>query len=115
MAAVAALAAHERAYSEHWVVPGPGSITLEQVLDIVAGHLGRRPRVRTAGPLTLRLLAPFMKPLRAFLPMVPHYVQPIVYDGGKLRGLLGEVATTPYQDAIPSTLDWMLGRSGAAA
>jgi hypothetical protein len=47
------------------------------------------------------------------MPMVPHYVREIRYDANKLRGLLGEVSMTPYEEVVPATLDWLRSRSGA--
>jgi hypothetical protein len=51
----------------------------------------------------------FSADLRGFMPMVPHYVQPLRYDATKLRGLIGELETTAYEEAIPTTLDWIEG------
>jgi len=85
------------------------------VLDIAQRHLGREVRPRTAGFSTLRVLSLFVSDIRALLPMVPHYLGPIQYDGAKLRKLLGEIRTTPYQEAIPRTLDWLARRQTATA
>jgi nucleoside-diphosphate-sugar epimerase len=108
MKAVARLALSEAAYGRRWIVPGPGPITAEQVAAIASRHLGRRVAVRGAGPLLLRLVSLFSRDLRDFLPMVPFYMKPIRYDGSRLRELLGELPATPYEKAIPRTLDWLL-------
>jgi nucleoside-diphosphate-sugar epimerase len=105
MRIVAELATHEEAYGEHWIVPGGGPLTLDNVVGIAKAHLGRPVFQRCARPWLLKVLALFVSELRGFLPMVPHYVQPIAYDGSKLRGLLGDLALTPYEKAIPVTLD----------
>ncbi len=42
------------------------------------------------------------------MPMVPYYLQPIAFDGSKLRALLGEIPATPYELAVPVTLDWLM-------
>jgi nucleoside-diphosphate-sugar epimerase len=91
-------------------VPTAGPISLQQVGEIVGRHLGREIRVRSAGPFTLRLLSLFVGDIRALLPMVPHYLGPIQFDGTKLRKLLGEIPATPYQQAIPQTLDWLAAK-----
>jgi nucleoside-diphosphate-sugar epimerase len=110
MKATAELALRQEAYGERWIVPTAGPISLQQVGEIVQRHLGREIRVRTAGLFTLRLLSLFVGEIRALLPMVPHYLGPIQYDGSRLRGVLGEVPATPYKDAIPQTLDWLAGK-----
>jgi len=39
-------------------------------------------------------------------------VRPVRYDTSKLRGLLGEVKTTPFEEAIPATLGWIAQERG---
>jgi hypothetical protein len=51
----------------------------------------------------------FSADLRAFMPMVPHYAEPISYDETTLAELIGPIDHTPYQQAIPETLDWLSG------
>lgn len=107
MRTVAALAARREAYGERWIVPGAGPLTGDDVERIVSEHLGRRVKLRAAGPTMLRLVSWFSRPLRQFMPMVPYYVEPISYDGSKLRALLGEPGVTSYRDGIAATLDWL--------
>ncbi|HET6520532.1 MAG TPA: NAD(P)H-binding protein [Geminicoccaceae bacterium] len=118
MRAIADLAAREQAYGERWIVAGAGPIPLTRVVELAERHLGRPVRVRSAGPLTVRVLGLFNRQLRELMPLVPTYVRPIAYDGAKLRGLIGEIPTTPYEAGIPRTLDWLAERgtgSGPAA
>jgi len=61
----------------------------------------------------LRIVSLFMRQLRAFMPMVPTYLAPIRFDGSKLRALIGDIPVTPYQEAIPITLDWLTRRQGS--
>ena len=49
--------------------------------------------------------------LRSFLPMVPHYASPVRYDTSKLTGLLGAQRMTPYERAVPATLEWILAQA----
>jgi nucleoside-diphosphate-sugar epimerase len=107
MRAVTDLAAHADAYGKRWIVPGGGAITGARVAEIAGAHLGRRVRLRCAGPLVLRLVALFDRRLRPVLPMVPYYVAPISFDGARLKNLIGAVPATPYEQAIPRTLDWL--------
>jgi len=32
------------------------------------------------------------------------------FDASRLRALLGELPATPYEEAIPATLDWIARR-----
>jgi nucleoside-diphosphate-sugar epimerase len=105
MASVARLATREEAYGERWIVPGSGPTSIREIAALLERHLGRRVHVQTAGPLMLRIAALFARELRPLLPIVPLYAQPIEYDASKLRRLLGELPVTPYERAIPATLD----------
>jgi nucleoside-diphosphate-sugar epimerase len=111
MRTAAELMVREEAYGQSWVFPGGGPVTAEDLAEIAGRHLHRRVKVRAAGPSLVRLVSLFSRDLRAFLPMVPHYVKPINYDASKLGDLLGEVRITPYEEAVPATLDWMRQRA----
>ena len=102
------LSLQEQAYGERWVFPTAGPISLIGIRQIVAAHLGRPIPIRAAGPLVLKLLSLFVADLRDFMPLVPSYVQPITYHGGKLEGLLGPSVLTPYETGIPATLDALI-------
>jgi hypothetical protein len=78
---------------------------------LAGDHLGTQVRVRGTGPLMLRLVSLFSRPLREFMPMVPTYLEPIAYDGSKLRRLLGDILVTRYEEGVPTTLDWLLHRN----
>ena len=113
MRLAADLLQRNEAYGQSWVFPGGGPLTARRLAAIAGRHLGRPVRVRAAGPLALRLVALFSPGLRSFLPMLPHYTKPIRFNAGKLRSLLGDVALTPYEEAVPATLDWLRERAGA--
>ena len=113
MKTVAELAQRPEAYGERWVVPAAGPLTLTQTAAIIKSHLGAEIRARTAGPLMLRLVSLFSSELRGLMPLVPDYVKPLTYDGGKLTKLLGQVAATPYEQGIPLTLDWIKKQQGS--
>jgi nucleoside-diphosphate-sugar epimerase len=111
MRLVAALARRPEAYGERWIFPGSGPLAGAQAADIASRHLGRAVKLRAAGPGLMRIVSLFNRAAREFLPMVPHYLQPIRYDASKLTRLLGPLETTPYDKAIPATLDWLRRRA----
>jgi nucleoside-diphosphate-sugar epimerase len=111
MRVVTRLIDRDEAYGQSWIIPGSGPISPTRVAKIAGEHLHSTVKVRAAAPWLLKLLGLFSADLRAFLPMVPHYARPIRYDASKLEGLLGRPAITPYESAIPATLDWIAGRS----
>jgi nucleoside-diphosphate-sugar epimerase len=110
----AELVEYEEAYGTDWAIPGSGPLTADRLAEIAAEHLGREVTVRAAPGWLLSVLTLIVPALRRIRPVVPHYVRPVRYDTSKLRGLLGEVETTPFEEAIPRTLDWITGRQAAA-
>jgi nucleoside-diphosphate-sugar epimerase len=101
------LARHREAGGRRWVVAGSGALSARRAAEIAEAHLGRSLNVRAAPPWVLRILSLFSPDLRAFMPMVSHYAQPISYDEISLAELIGPIEHTPYQQAIPETLDWL--------
>lgn len=98
------------AFGERWIVPGSGPMSARALADLCGEVLGRRVRVRSAGPAMLWIASRFDRELRAFLPMVPLYSQPIAFDGTKLASLIGEPRRTPWPEAVRATLDWLRGQ-----
>jgi nucleoside-diphosphate-sugar epimerase len=111
MRLVVALARRPEAYGERWVFPGSGPLTGAEAAAIAARHLGRSVKLRSAGTVLMRLVSLFNRGAREFLPMVPHYLKPIRYDAAKLARLIGAPRMTPYDEAIPATLDWLRRRA----
>lgn len=107
MRVTAALADHDEAYGERYLVPGSGPISGSELAAIVSDLLGREVKLRAAGPFVLRIVSLFNSDLRTFMPMVPEYAKPITYDGSKLEALIGPTERTPYPDAVAETLRWI--------
>jgi nucleoside-diphosphate-sugar epimerase len=108
MKVAADLARHSVAYGERWVLGGSGALSARRAMEIAGGHLGREVTMRGAPPWMLRIISLFSADLRAFMPMVPHYAQPVSFDESRLAELMGPIEHTVYADAIPKTLDWIL-------
>jgi len=108
-----AISARDEAFGERWIVPGSGPISASALAALCAELLGRPVKVRAAPPWLLRLLALWKPDLRDFLPMAPHYAQPIRYDATKLAGLLGEQRPTAYRAAFAATFEWLRARGSS--
>ena len=104
---VADLLEREEAYGTDWALPGSGELTGDRFAQIASEHLERPVRLRAVSGTTLRLLALVHPALRRVRPLIPHYARPVRYDSSKLRRLLAEVETTPFERAIPRTLNWI--------
>lgn len=107
MRIAAAIGQHPEAFGAHWCLPGSGPLSGRQLAEITSRHLGRPARLRTAGPLLLRLVSLFNKDLRGFMQIVPNYMRPVSYNAKKLEGLLGPQQMTSYETGVAQTLDWI--------
>lgn len=107
---LAELALHEEAYGEPWNVPGSGAEPPRRLLSRAAEYAGTRLRLRRIRRWQARLAGLFRSDVRAFVDIMPLYEAPLVLDGSKLRGLLGELGATPYEEALPATLAWLAAR-----
>jgi nucleoside-diphosphate-sugar epimerase len=101
---VLSLADAPGAYGRFWNLAGAGAITQRALVERIFAEAGRAPRFRVASKLMLRLLGlrdPFMREL-----VEMHYLltQPVLLDDSALRGLLGTVPKTSYEDGIRRTL-----------
>lgn len=110
MAIVADLLHREEAYGSSWVFPGSGPLDGQETARIAGEHLGRPVKLRAAPRWLLRGLALVSADLRAFVPILDDYLQPMSYDAGRLETLLGPLRMTPYGETIPATLDWLAAR-----
>jgi nucleoside-diphosphate-sugar epimerase len=108
MRVAADLADHSGAYGKRWVLGGSGALSARRVAEIAGDHLGKKIAIRSAPPWMLRIISLFSADLRAFMPMVPYYVQSVSYDECHLAELIGPIEHTVYAAAIPTTLDWIL-------
>jgi nucleoside-diphosphate-sugar epimerase len=107
MRIVADLAERDEAYGTDWALPGSGPLSADRLAEIASEHLNRPIKASGAPGWLLKILALVHPAIRQIRPMIPHYARPVRYDTSKLRGLLGEVQTTPFEQAIPATLDWI--------
>jgi len=72
---------------------------------------GRNPKFIVANKTMLRVLGLFNPLMRELVEMHYLFETPVIMDDSALRGLLGDVRKTSYQDGIRQTLDAM--RAGA--
>jgi nucleoside-diphosphate-sugar epimerase len=107
MRTVADISERDEAYGTDWGLPGSGPVSPSELARIAGDHLGHEIAVKGAPPWLLKILGVFSAQIRDALPLVDHYARPVRYDTSKLEGLLGEVETTPYERAVPITLDWI--------
>lgn len=110
---VTALMEQPRAYGRTWNLAGAGVTTQRALVERIFAQGGRPPKLRVAGPLTVRALGLFNPFMRELAEMHYLHTTPVLIDDSALRGLLGEVHKTPYEEGIRRTLAAL--RPGAQA
>lgn len=88
------------AYGRVWHLAGAGTITAREVVNRAYAVTGYKPRMIVAGKTTLRLTGLFNPLMREMVEMNYLQTTPLVLDDSALRGLLGEIKKTPYDEGI---------------
>ena len=101
------LAARDDCYGEAWNFAGPGEISALAFIQKIYQTAGREPKFRSAGRTMLRMLGWFNPLMREMPEMLYLQETPVLLDDEKLRGRLGHVHKTSYDEGIRLTLDWM--------
>ena len=97
---VARLIENPAAYKRWWHLGGAGTTTTRQVVDRAFALTGHKPRVIVAGKTTLRLMGLFNPLMREMVEMNYLQTSPVVLDDSALRGLLGDIKKTTYDEGI---------------
>jgi nucleoside-diphosphate-sugar epimerase len=110
-----ALAEEPRAFGRSWNLAGPGVITQRAFVERIFQEAGRKPRYIVANKTMLRALGLFNPLLREVVEMHYLFETGVIMDDSALRGLLGEVHKTSYEDGIRETLRIMRAQANRAA
>src|SRR5450755_308144 len=104
---LAELASRDDCYGEAWHLAGSGEISALAFIQKIYQAAGREPKFRSAGRALLKILGLFNPMMRELPEMLYLQETPVLLDDAKLRGKLGEVHKTSYDDGIKLTLEWM--------
>jgi nucleoside-diphosphate-sugar epimerase len=83
-----------------WHLAGAGTITTREVVNRAFAITSQKPRMLVAGKTILRLMGLFDPLMREMVEMNYLQTSPLVLDDSALRGLLGEIKKTPYDEGI---------------
>ena len=97
---VARLVDNPAAYGRVWHLAGAGTITTREVVNRAFALTGHNPKMMVAGKTTLRLMGLFNPQMREMVEMNYLQTSPLILDDSALRGLLGEIKKTSYEDGI---------------
>jgi nucleoside-diphosphate-sugar epimerase len=97
---VAQLIDNPAAYGRWWHLAGAGAITTREIVNRAFALTGHKPRMLVAGKTTLRLMGLFNPLMREMVEMNYLQTSPLVLDDAALRGLLGDIQKTTYDEGI---------------
>src|SRR5262249_2830194 len=102
-----ALAREPRAAGRAFNLGGAGVTSQRAIAKLAFAATGHRLRAIPIGPTMTRLAGIFDPVLRELVEMAYLHTSPVIADDSALRGLLGEVAKTSYEEGVRITLDAM--------
>jgi nucleoside-diphosphate-sugar epimerase len=103
--ALVVLGEHDEALGQVWHVPSAAPITTRQFVTLAADALGVPPKMRTAGPLMMRLVGLFVPEVREMIELEYEVTQPYIVDDRKYKQCFGD-HSTPLPEAIQKTAAW---------
>jgi hypothetical protein len=108
------LGTDERAVGAVWHLPGPETVTTQELLGLVAADVGHPVGVRVLPKLAVRALGLFNPTIRELVELSYEFEQPFVLDSSKYQSTFGADAT-PLATAIAATVAWYQSRNGGAS
>jgi nucleoside-diphosphate-sugar epimerase len=104
-AGLATLGTDKRAVGQIWHLPGPETVTTQEVMDLVAIELKHPVGIRNVSKFALRAIGLVNPMMRELVEMSYEFEEPFVLDTTKYESTFG-VSGTPMATAITDTLDW---------
>jgi nucleoside-diphosphate-sugar epimerase len=101
---VTALMANEGAWGKTWHFGGAGVATQKELAERVFAMAGRKPKIFAIGKTGLRVMGLFSPVMREMVEMNYLQTTPVVLDDSALRGLLGDLRVTGYEEGLRASL-----------
>ncbi|WP_263367130.1 NAD-dependent epimerase/dehydratase family protein [Edaphobacter bradus] len=103
---VLALAEKPEAYGRWWNLAGPGATTQRKMAEMAFAVTGRKPKLRVAGVMTLRLVGLFNPLMREMVEMQYLQTAPVLMDDSALTKLLGGIRKTSYEEGVRRSVEY---------
>ncbi|RFU69491.1 SDR family NAD(P)-dependent oxidoreductase [Bacillus sp. V59.32b] len=107
--AMVELALNEKAYGHNWNIPGSGTITGEEIVQIAKSITGYNKSVPTVSKKMIQFIGLFDKFMKEFVEMYYLTEDPVVLDGSKYEREIGLLPRTPYRIGIEETINRLRG------
>jgi nucleoside-diphosphate-sugar epimerase len=112
-AGLAVLGTDQRAVGQVWHLPGPQTVTIREVLELIGRAVGHPVAVRSVPKLVLHALGIVNPMMRGLAEMAYEFEEPFVLDTAKFESTFG-AGGTPLDVAIKETVGWYRSQRSAA-
>jgi nucleoside-diphosphate-sugar epimerase len=102
------------AFGTAYNIAGPGVLTEREFAEKLFAAAGKPFRFLEAGPLMLRAVGIFDPKMRELVEMAYLHETPVLLDDAKLRGVIGTIHKTSYDDGVRATVEARFGVPAAA-
>jgi nucleoside-diphosphate-sugar epimerase len=102
--ALVELSLHEKAYGQSWNIAGTGTISGQEILEIVQEQLGYSKKFSIIGKKMIGFLGIFNKGMKEVVEMLYLTEEPFILDSTKYEKEIGALPRTPYQEGILNTI-----------
>ncbi|WP_050614977.1 NAD-dependent epimerase/dehydratase family protein [Bacillus testis] len=104
------LALSPKCYNQHWNIPGAGTITGHDIIEIARKSFSYERSVATINRRMLSLAGLFSSQLREVKELFYLYEKPHILSGSKYEREIGPLPKTPYEKGIAETLKSLASR-----
>jgi nucleoside-diphosphate-sugar epimerase len=102
------IASRDESYGENWNIPGAGTISGQEIVNIARKVTGYKKIVLPLGKTLISLVGLFDPLMREVVEIMYLTKEPIILSGEKYGKRIGIIPATPYEKGIEETLKiWM--------
>jgi nucleoside-diphosphate-sugar epimerase len=103
--ALVILGEREEALGRAWHIPSPRTVTTRQFVELIFRETGGKPRIQAMPTWLIRLVSPFIAPIRGIQENFYQLDEPYILDHSDFTRTFGNIAT-PLEEAIRATVAW---------
>ena len=94
------------AYGEVWHVPGAGSITGREFIDMAFRAAGNKPNIGLLSGRSIRVAGLINSDAREMIELMYEFEEPLVLDGSKFSTKFPLFKYTSHEEGIRKTINW---------
>lgn len=98
------IALRDDSYRETWNIPGCGTISGDEIIELAREITGKRSFVIPITRFTVRLIGIFDRFFREIVEIYYLMEDPVILSGEKYASRIGPIVATPYKEGIGVTL-----------